>query len=212
MTEIHRIKRYANRKLYDTTTSSYVSLEKIHDLIRQGIDVEIVDSQTGEDISSITLAQVVVEVEKSRRNLLPLDAIKDLLQRGSESVLDFLEQSRRAGLGALSMADDARERAYRRMVEQGEMAEDEARDFVTSLGENLGKQRKDLERSIDRRVRDIVDGMRLPSRTEIEALNRKLDRVLAKLDDALSEDNGKAARRSSGSTPKAKTRSSTKGS
>lgn len=212
MPEIHRIKRYANRKLYDTTTSSYVSLEKIHDLIRHGIDVEIVDSQTGEDITSITLAQVVVEVEKSRRNLLPLDAIKDLLQRGSESVLDFLEQSRRAGLGALSMADDARERAYRRMVEQGEMAEDEAREFMSSLGENLGKQRKDLERSIDRRVRDIVDGMRLPSRTEIDALNKKLDRVLAKLDDALSEDNGKAPRRASGSAPKAKTRSSTKGS
>lgn len=187
MPDLHRIKRYANRKLYDTTTSCYVSLEKIHALIEQGIDVVIVDSRTGEDITSITLTQVMVEAEKRRRNVMPLETLKGVLQRGGESVLDFLEQTRRAGKGALSLADEARERAYQRLVDQGELTEEEAREFLGSLGKNLGKQRRDLERTIDRRVRQMVDGMRLPSRAEVQDLTKRVDRIVKKLDGALAD-------------------------
>lgn len=195
MAELHRIKRYANRKLYDTTTSRYVSLEKIHALIQQGLDVVILDSQTGEDITSITLAQVMVEAEKHSRNVLPLDALKDMLQRSGESVRDFLEQTRRAGRGALSLADEARERTYRRLVEQGEVTEDEARDFLNSIGDNMTKQRRDLERGIDKRVRDVVDAMRLPSRAEIQDLSKKVDRIITKVDGAIGGGNQKTAGR-----------------
>lgn len=192
MPDIHRIKRYANRKLYDTTTSCYVSLQKIHALIQQGKDVVIVDSRTGEDITSVTLAQVVVEAEKHRHSLLPLDALKDVLQRGGESVRDFIETTRRAGRGAVSLADEARERTYRRLVEQGELSEDEAREFLGSLGNNIGKQRRDLERTIDRRVRQLLDSMRLPSRAEVQNLTKKVDTLVTKLDEVLADGAGGA--------------------
>lgn len=203
MSELHRIKRYANRKLYDTATSRYVSLEKIHALIRQGNDVVIVDSRTGKDITSITLAQVMVEAEKQSRNVLPLDALKDMLQRSGDSVRDFLEQTRRAGRGAMSLADEAAERTYRRLVEQGEITEEEAREFLTSVGNNMGKQRRELERGIDRRVREVVDTLRLPSRAEIQDLTKHVDRILSKVNSALADTKGKpAARKSATSKPR----------
>ncbi len=208
MPELHRIKRYANRKLYDTTTSCYVSLEKIHALIQQGLDVEIIESRTGEDITSVTLAQVMVEAEKNQRSLLPLEALKDVLQRGGESVLEFLEQTRRAGRGALSLADEARERTYRRLVEQGEVTEEEARDFLGSVGSNLGKHRRELERSIDRRVREFVDALRLPSRTEVQELTKRIDALVTKLDGVMTDGRADGPRRSGG---KGKSRAGKKG-
>jgi len=183
--EIHRIKRYANRKLYDTTTSCYVSLEKIHELIKQGVDVEIVDSRTGEDITSVTLAQVMVEVEKSHKSLLPLEALKNLLS-GGEGLMEFMGQVRKAGIGAASIMSEEAGKTYRRIIERGELSEEEAKDYLEELGDTTSKQVRDLEKGVDKRVKDFVDSMRVPSQAEIHRLHDKLDGLIAKVDAALA--------------------------
>jgi hypothetical protein len=62
--ERHLIKKYANRKLYDTNTSHYVTLEDIGELVRAGADIQVVDRESGRDITSITLSQIVTTEEK----------------------------------------------------------------------------------------------------------------------------------------------------
>jgi len=61
------IKRYSNRKLYDTQESRYVTLEELEELIRAGREISVVDVSTGEDLTSVTLAQIILENERSRR-------------------------------------------------------------------------------------------------------------------------------------------------
>ena len=61
------IKRYSNRKLYDTQESRYVTLEELEELIRAGKEISVVDVSTGEDLTSVTLAQIILENERSRR-------------------------------------------------------------------------------------------------------------------------------------------------
>ena len=68
------IKRYPNRKLYDTTAKQYVSLEGIADLVRQGAEVQVVDHATGEDLTTLTLTQIIVEQERLQSGFLPLGA------------------------------------------------------------------------------------------------------------------------------------------
>ena len=70
------IKRYANRKLYDTQQSCYVTLEQIAKLIQQGAEVKVVDNNSKEDLTSITLAQIIFEEEKKKRSFLPLSFLK----------------------------------------------------------------------------------------------------------------------------------------
>lgn len=82
------VKRYANRKLYDTTKSRYVTLDQVADLIRDGENVRIVDHRTGEDITSMTMAQIVFEREKRGRSL-PTGALRSIIQQGEEA-LQFL--------------------------------------------------------------------------------------------------------------------------
>jgi polyhydroxyalkanoate synthesis repressor PhaR len=86
------IKRYANRKLYDTEHSRYVTLDQISEMIRQGDDVKIVDNKTKEDLTTVTLAQIIFEEEKKQRSLLPLGAMRNIIQSGGQW---FAEAQRR---------------------------------------------------------------------------------------------------------------------
>lgn len=94
------IKRYGNRKLYDVQASGYVSLEDIAGLIRQGETVEVMDNVTGEDITSQTLTQIVLEEGKRGRSVLPTELLHDLLRR-SGKVLDTRVGQLRSGVDEL---------------------------------------------------------------------------------------------------------------
>jgi polyhydroxyalkanoate synthesis repressor PhaR len=92
MPETRIIKRYANRKLYDTEHSRYVTLDQISEMIRNGDDVKIVDNKSKEDLTTVTLAQIIFEEEKKQRSFLPLAAMRNIIQSGGEW---FAEAQRR---------------------------------------------------------------------------------------------------------------------
>src|SRR3954452_22969876 len=92
MPDTRIIKRYANRKLYDTEHSRHVTLDQISEMIRNGDDVKIVDNKTKEDLTTVTLAQIIFEEEKKQRSFLPLGAMRNIIQSGGEW---FAEAQRR---------------------------------------------------------------------------------------------------------------------
>jgi polyhydroxyalkanoate synthesis repressor PhaR len=94
MTEatIRVIKRYANRKLYDTLESRYVTLEQISEMIRRGEEVKVIDNNSKEDLTSVTLAQIIFEEEKKQRSFLPLAALRNIIQSGGDSLHDLMSQ------------------------------------------------------------------------------------------------------------------------
>lgn len=91
MSDARVIKRYANRKLYDTQHSCYVTLNQIAQMIREGEDIRIIDNNSKEDLTSVTLTQIIFEEEKKRR-LLPLQGLKAIIQTSGESIQDFVKQ------------------------------------------------------------------------------------------------------------------------
>jgi polyhydroxyalkanoate synthesis repressor PhaR len=78
------IKRYANRKLYDTERSCYVTLEEISLMIKDGEDVRVVDNKTKDDLTAVTLAQIIVEEEKKVQKM-PLKLLRSIIQSGNEA-------------------------------------------------------------------------------------------------------------------------------
>ncbi len=80
------IKRYANRKLYDTDRSCYVTLEEIAEMVKEGDDLRIIDNRTGEDLTSVTLTQIIYEDQKKpdQKGALPLGALRSIIQSGGE--------------------------------------------------------------------------------------------------------------------------------
>ena len=180
------IKRYANRKLYDTEDSCYVSLQDILKLVRAGEDIEVIDSRTGEDLTSVTLTQAMTEEEKSEGGSLPLDVLKELIKRGSKSLDEIMRLSRLAGKGAVQMAEESTSKYFEKLVDRGEMSEDEARGYLRLLSKAVTNRRRSLEKRIDERVRVYVQAMHLPSRSEFDRISKKVDTLVDKLDAYIS--------------------------
>jgi polyhydroxyalkanoate synthesis repressor PhaR len=85
------IKKYSNRKLYDSSQSRYITLEEIAGLIREGKQVKVVDTTSNEDLTTVTLAQIILEEEKRRKNLLPVSFLHQLIQYG-ESIRSLFQR------------------------------------------------------------------------------------------------------------------------
>src|SRR6185503_10110888 len=102
MGESRVIKRYANRKLYDTQRSRYVTLDQIADMIRGGDDVKIVDNNSKEDLTTVTLAQIIFEEEKKQKSFLPLNAMRNIIQSGGERIEELVSQAQKKVSGVFS--------------------------------------------------------------------------------------------------------------
>jgi polyhydroxyalkanoate synthesis repressor PhaR len=123
--ERHLIKKYANRKLYDTRTSHYITLEGIAQLVRDGHEIKVVDRDDGRDLTQVTLSQVVLEEEKRGPARL-VDAGGEMLHDRGQALLDYVRKTlnvpadlrsqverRREGLE--SVMDDAIEQTLKRL-------------------------------------------------------------------------------------------------
>ena len=91
-TERHLIKKYANRKLYDTRTSKYVTLDGIADLVREGHDIRVVDRDTGHDITQVVLSQIVLTEERRGPQRL-VDAGTDALHERGQALMDYVRKT-----------------------------------------------------------------------------------------------------------------------
>jgi polyhydroxyalkanoate synthesis repressor PhaR len=107
------VKRYGNRKLYDTSESRYVTLDEIGRWVKAGEDVRILENDTGEDLTAVTFAQIILEEERRKSGLLPLRVLRELIQHG-EQALQGLAATVDRGMEAIRTAP---ERAGRRVQE-----------------------------------------------------------------------------------------------
>ncbi len=86
------IKRYSNRKLYDTQDSRYVTLLQIAEMVRSGEEVQIIDNNSKEDLTEVTLAQIIYEEQKAHSRSVPLQTLKELIHQRTEKVLTELRE------------------------------------------------------------------------------------------------------------------------
>ncbi len=85
------LKKYPNRRLYNTDTSSYVTLSRVAELIREGCHVEVVDAKTNEDVTAFILTQIVLEQAKKSNSVLPVSLLHLIIQFGETDLSDFFD-------------------------------------------------------------------------------------------------------------------------
>ena len=158
------IKRYANRKLYNTQTSRYITLKGISELIEAGDEVRVIDNETGEDITNVALSQILVDSERQGREV-PTSLLSDLFQRGG----DVLYGALRKGVNDASGSIEELQRNMRRIVKPGEGSE-KMRDWIAYAT-------PDFDHVVQSAVERVFKLLDLPRRSDIEALNENLRRV-----------------------------------
>ena len=143
----HLIKKYANRKLYDTRTSRYITLEGIAELVRNGHEIRVVDRDNGRDLTQVTLSQIVLSQEKRGPARL-VGAGGDVIHEGGQALLDYVRKT-------LNVPSDLRNQMERR--------------------------REDLEEKADETIERALRRLRIPSHTDIDRINGRLDRIAVQL-------------------------------
>jgi polyhydroxyalkanoate synthesis repressor PhaR len=133
--ERHLIKKYANRKLYDTRTSRYITLEGIAQLVRDGHDIKVVDRDNGHDLTQVTLSQVVLSEEKRGPARL-IDAGGEVLHDRGQALVDYVRKT-------LSVPSDIRQQVERRRGDLEGLADD-------TIERALRRLRIPTRRDIDR--------------------------------------------------------------
>jgi polyhydroxyalkanoate synthesis repressor PhaR len=157
------IKRYSNRKLYDTQESCYVTLEELEEMIRAGKEIRVLDAATGEDLTSVTLAQIILENERAGRAALPTALLHQLIKHG-EAWQDFVQRSLRASLEGIITSQREADRVFKewaaraawlppkeresevRKSREGSDETESLREAVATLKEKLRALEERLER------------------------------------------------------------------
>ncbi|HIC90313.1 MAG TPA: pesticidal protein Cry15Aa [Anaerolineae bacterium] len=168
------IKRYPNRKLYDTEARRYVTLEGIARLIQAGEDVQVVDHQTGEDLTTLVLSQVILEQERRKAGSLPQSLLTSLIRiRGGP--LDYLVRSLRASANALRLLESEFERRLEMRVACGELAEEEASQLREEVAFHATS-------SLQHHIEAALRRLNLPTRTDIQKLEEQIEALDRKVE------------------------------
>ncbi len=204
MAEPRVIKRYSNRKLYDTERSRYVTLDQIAEMIRSGEDVRIVDNNTKEDLTSITLAQIIFEEEKKQKSFLPLAAMRNIIQSGGERIEELVTQAQRKvqgvfqrgkadGAAAAAPPDDAppppAEPSPTAVAKSDNGAAGTLREFREWL-ETSQRTLDEWQKRVDERIRHVVEGISPFSslQREVGALASRINDLEKKLEQVAREE------------------------
>jgi polyhydroxyalkanoate synthesis repressor PhaR len=173
------IKRYPNRKLYDTTAKQYVSLEGIAAMIRRGDEVQVVDHATGENLTTLTLTQIIVEQEKQQSGFVPSPVLTGLIRSGGNT-LASLRRSLSVPLDLFRQVDDEIEHRLQQLVGLGEIAEGEAQrllEKLTAAGRHADAPPSEAE------LEQELHGRTLPTRADLRTLSALLDQLSDQVDE-----------------------------
>ena len=154
------IKKYGNRRLYDSSTSQYVNLDDIAKLIREGKDVQIVDAKTGQDLTRVTLTQIITEDAKEKPTGLPLELLRQLIVASDEVRQEFVMWYLKSAFDTYQKVQDA-------------------------VQSRLGEVQSAILSPVDM-VKQLIGGVPSQSRTETEpeldALRKRVAELEARLE------------------------------
>jgi polyhydroxyalkanoate synthesis repressor PhaR len=157
------IKRYANRKLYNTESSRYITLRGISELVREGHDICVIDNETGEEITPIILSQILVDDQRENRgdrdSAVSGTLLAELIQRGGDALYSLV----RRGVGDVE-------------TNLNEM-KDNVRRWMRTPGEGIRLDTAEIGQTVHNAVERVLRVADLPTRGDLEALNKNLERL-----------------------------------
>src|SRR5689334_7370253 len=164
------IKKYANRRLYDTESSTYITLDRLAQMVREGREFEVIDAKTGEDITRQVLTQIIVDEEARGSTMLPISFLKQLIGLYGNSMQNFVPQYLEAAMDAFQRNQSAVKDAFTGNVfadlakRNMAMFEDASRAFTGAKGG---------QKADPKPTNNEVDQLK----AELAALQAKVDRL-----------------------------------
>lgn len=180
------IKKYSNRRLYDSETSRTITLEDLVGIIAKGEDIQVIDNETGEDITNVTLAQVIVELEKGKRSEKQVaEILRELIVSGSAAMADLAQRAINDSISVFSISKDKVSETVDRMIEEGKVAKEQGGKLVDELWNALKTSRNTFTKKIKELMGEKE--MEFVTKTEMGKIEEKIDSLEKKLGESLKK-------------------------
>jgi len=178
---MHKIKRYANRKLYDTKSKQYITLDKIAKLLKAGEEVSVLDNKTGEDITAATVSQILARAKQGESDNGASNVMIQLLRKGPGTLVDYGKRYLSLWDRALTMADEEIDRLVERLVKEKEITPSEGSRLKKDMLNRAEDLKKWISEKTDQRINEALDLMNLASREQVTKLTEKIDSLSRKV-------------------------------
>jgi polyhydroxyalkanoate synthesis repressor PhaR len=175
------IKRYSNRKLYNTDENKYINLEAIAKMIRNGEDVQVVDNVTGEDLTALTLTQIIMEREKKEGDFVPRSILAELIQAGGES-LNVIREKLGSPSDLIQQVDREIAKRLDGLIQRGEIAEEAGKKLRGQLTEE-GQLWATNVLITEEDIEDALIRQGIPTKDEFQKLIDQIDALASKLNE-----------------------------
>jgi len=178
---MHKIKRYANRKLYDTKDKKYIKLDQIAELIKAGHEITVVDNQTGDDLTSATISQILARDKKIKNGDMVSNVLVQLLRKGGGTLVDYGKKYVSLWESGLTMAEDEIDKLVNRLVKDQEISESEGSKLKKDIADRADDLKKWIGDKIDQRINHTLDLMNLATKDQVADLTAKIDALTQKV-------------------------------
>lgn len=192
-----KIKKYANRKLYDTTDKKYVSLDRLSELIKAGEEVTIEDNETGEDITAAVVSQLLAREKKDGETDLPVGMLMQLLRKGRGTVAGYAKKYAGLWQGAVTMAEDEIDKLVSILVKDKEISESEGFRLKREMMAYADGFKKWVGDKVDQRVNEVMGVMNLATKDQVVRLTEQIEALTETVErlEAMQTTAGKPAAR-----------------
>ena len=191
---MHKIKRYANRKLYDATDKRYVTLNQIAEIVKAGEEISVKDNKTGKDLTSATVSQILARDKKGKSDDIGSSVLIRLLRKGPGTLVDYGWKYVSLWERALTMADEEIDRLVDRLVKDKELSKSEGSKLKKDILGRADDLRNWIKDKIDQRVNEVLGRMNLATRDQVVRLTARIESLtkkVRKLEKAYAEKTGK---------------------
>lgn len=180
--EVRVIKKYQNRKLYDTQDSRYITLDDISGMVRENTEVKVIDNKSKNDVTSVIFAQILVEQEKASRSNLPPTLLRDLIRKGKGSISDFMHRYVVLNTGSEKDRKAEAQKYVDQLVTEGALNKTEARVLLKEVI-NEDPIQKEFDSQIGKQISSTVKNLTNLDNieTHITSLNQKINQLETKL-------------------------------
>ncbi len=178
---IKTIKRYPNRKLYDTDEKQYITLEDLAAMIRAGLELRVVDHASGEDLTAVALTQIIFEQEKKRPGFLPLSLLSGLV-KASGNTLEALQRTVALPIDLGLRVNEEIEHRLAVLIERAELTVEDGSRFRELLF-SVNTPPPAAASALDRLAARYLSELGIPTRDDYHKLLAQLDDLAQKIEE-----------------------------
>jgi polyhydroxyalkanoate synthesis repressor PhaR len=179
---MHRIKKYANRKLYDTTDKKYISRTRLSELIKQGKDIIIIDNETGEDLTASIVSSLIATTKGKAGGTVSSGVLIQLFRKGGNALTDYAKKYVSFWQRSFTMAEDEIDDMVKKLVKSKEISKSEGTRLKKEIMGFTTSLKGWISDTVDKRLKEVLSATNLATKDQVSQLNLRIKTLEKKLE------------------------------